>query len=142
MLTINGSIPSGATISGEEEINLELTTSEAKFDNDTGSGGVNVILTSLPIVSIVSGASSATQGHSFGFVLEASPAPVAEFDIELRFRDFEDDTITGIVGATSFGSNTGIVTIPTSGRLPVTVTTANPGGTSGDDDGTVNVQAS
>ena len=131
---IEGTIPSDATISGEERFELEIQAANAEFESGPGYEYLYVTLTSLPIISIENAPASITQGHSFSFSLVANPQPSNPLVVNLRL---DGSSGPGILTSFTGGENTyttgvGNVTIPTSGTLPITVVTANPSEDSGD----------
>ena len=67
--TITGTILPSATITGEEKIVLDLTATNAIFDDESNTGTATVTLTSLPVISLNNTPESVTQGRAFNFEL-------------------------------------------------------------------------
>ena len=63
--TITGTILPSATITGEEKIVLDLTATNAIFDDESNTGTATVTLSSLPVISLNNTPESVTQGRTF-----------------------------------------------------------------------------
>ena len=105
--------------------------------NESGSFKVTTNVTD-PIVSIEGLPGSVTQGHPFSFTVKATGAFSSQLPVRIEFADGNSTSITGATpGGVFIPAGEGVVNIPvptigtTGSSVLVTVTTINPGGSTG-----------
>ena len=92
--TIQITIPTTATFTGEELIVLDFTATNALFSNRTNMQKVRISINDFPVVSIHDLPSTVTQGYSFGFELRALPVPGTEgLTVNLQLDDTKEGQV-------------------------------------------------